>query len=270
MLCVALTILQLGLAASGPTPWRPLAEGVEYASFRLAESPDIGDGLLHAVRIDPARAELRVLLASEQGGAPRTAKEWTGGFGLTVAINAGMFDTDHRSNVGYLRHGSHVNRPSWNQYQSVLAAGPSKPGLPAAEVVDLDAEGARERLAGFQTVIQNLRLIKGEGQNVWKPNGRRWSEAALAMDRQGRLLFLFSRTPLAMHDFNRRVLELRLGVVRAMHLEGGPEASLSLRAKGLALDLSGSYETGFFESNGNERQWPIPNVIGVRPKRPAR
>jgi hypothetical protein len=29
------------------------------------------------------------------------------------------------------------------------------------------------------------------------------------------------------------------------------------------IDLSGSYETGFFEHDGNDRQWPIPNVLGV-------
>lgn len=48
-----------------------------------------------------------------------------------------------------------------------------------------------------------------------------------------------------------------------MHLEGGPEASLSLRAPGLHVDLAESYETGFMENDDNESQWPIPNVLGV-------
>ena len=60
---------------------------------------------------------------------------------------------------------------------------------------------------------------------------------------------------------NRRLLTL--GVVRAMHVEGGPEASLSVRGA-VKLDLAGSYETGFREDDTNEEQWPIPNVICVR------
>jgi hypothetical protein len=48
-----------------------------------------------------------------------------------------------------------------------------------------------------------------------------------------------------------------------MHLEGGPEASLSIHAAGVDLDLSGSFETGFSENDANVRQWPIPNVLGV-------
>jgi len=48
-----------------------------------------------------------------------------------------------------------------------------------------------------------------------------------------------------------------------MHLEGGPEASLSIHADGVDLDLAGSYETGFWPDDSNVRQWPIPNVIGV-------
>jgi hypothetical protein len=72
---------------------------------------------------------------------------------------------------------------------------------------------------------------------------------------------------MAMHHFNAFILGLPLGIVRAMHVEGGPEASLSIRAPGLSLDLSGSYETGFNENDDNSGQWPIPNVIGVVAKK---
>jgi hypothetical protein len=52
-------------------------------------------------------------------------------------------------------------------------------------------------------------------------------------------------------------------MVAAMHVEGGPEASLSIHAGGVDLDLNGSYETGFNENEGEKSQWPIPNVLGV-------
>ena len=90
-----------------------------------------------------------------------------------------------------------------------------------------------------------------------------WSEAALAQDRHGRLLFLFSRSPLTMHDFNIRLLALPLGVVHAQHLEGGPEASLSIHVPGLDIDLMGSFETAFRGDDLNGVQWRVPNVLGV-------
>ena len=49
----------------------------------------------------------------------------------------------------------------------------------------------------------------------------------------------------------------------AMHVEGGPEASLLIHTGGVDLDLCGSYETGFKEDDSNARQWAIPNVLGV-------
>jgi hypothetical protein len=54
------------------------------------------------------------------------------------------------------------------------------------------------------------------------------------------------------------------GIDAAMHVEGGPEASLSIHAGGVNLDLNGSYETDFNENDDERRQWPIPNVLGVQ------
>ena len=66
-----------------------------------------------------------------------------------------------------------------------------------------------------------------------------------------------------MRDFNALLLSLPLDIQQAMHLEGGPEASLSIHVPGLDVDLCGSYETGFLENDSNKAQWAIPNVLGV-------
>ncbi|HJX65335.1 MAG TPA: hypothetical protein VJ860_15440, partial [Polyangia bacterium] len=58
-------------------------------------------------------------------------------------------------------------------------------------------------------------------------------------------------------------LALPLQIAKAMHVEGGPEASLSIHAGGVNLDLNGSYETGFREDDTSREQWPLPNIIGV-------
>lgn len=243
--------------------WTSLGPGVEHAALKLDDKPSHGDGMLQVVRIDPKVAVLELGMASHDAPA-RSAAAWAERKGWVAAINAGMYQNDHLANVGFLRHGSHVNNGRWNAYESVLAFGPIDKSLPAAVILDRDAPGFAEQSAKYRSLVQNLRLIKGSGVNVWQPNARRWSEAAIAMDKQGRILFLFTRTPYEMVDFNRRLLALPLDIVRAMHVEGGPEASLSVRAAGVKLDLAGSNETAFIENDGNGAQWSLPNVLGVR------
>ena len=118
-------------------------------------------------------------------------------------------------------------------------------------------------LAAYGTVVQNLRLIRAPGHGVWAKQDRRWSEAAVAADGSGRVLFLFTRQPYSMQELNAKLLALPLGITAAMHVEGGPEASLSIHAGGVDLDLNGSYETGFNENDDEAAQWPIRNVLGV-------
>ena len=235
------------LAAEVEIDWTPLQNGVEYARIDA----------LHVVRIDATKAKLLAGLASEAGVEPMTAANWSRKLDLAVAINIGMYQTDYRKNVGYLRAGRHVNNAHWNAYRAAVAI------HPGVKWVDLDESARPPDLSDYEIVVQNLRLIAGRRRNVWSANERRWSEAALAIDSGKRLLFLFSREPYAMRAFNDHLLGLPLGITQAMHLEGGPEASLSIHAGGVNLDLCGSLETGLAENESNPKQWPVPNILGV-------
>jgi len=243
--------------------WKPIASGVAYAAQKLIDKPSVSDGTLHIVRIDPLKAKLRSLMSSAMDKQRRTARKWCTEFGMIAVINAGMFDTDYLTHIGYMRSGDHVNNAKWaKEYNSILVFDPLRTGLPVAQVFD-NVKNNGKMLQNYGTVIQNLRMIKGRGENVWKDKPRKWSEAAIAFDTQGRVLFLFMRSPLSVYQFNEKILALPLKIVRAMHLEGGPEASLSICTNTLQLDLSGSYETDFLENDSNWGQWDLPNVIGV-------
>jgi len=262
---LALVLLPLVVPArsSAAAPaWKTLQRGVEYAALDAGATP--ADGRIHVVRIDPKQAPLLAVMASAGDRKPRTAGAWCRERKLAVAINLGMYRDDRLTNVGHAHAPGHVNNPHWSEkYKSALAFGPSRPGLPAAAMVDLDTSGAEAGLAAYGTVVQNLRLIRAPGRNVWGKQQRRWSEATVAADKTGHILFIFSRRPYAMNDWNDMLLGLPLGIAAAMHVEGGPEASLSIHAGGVDLDLNGSYETGFNENDDENAQWPIPNLIAV-------
>lgn len=255
IILIAATLIPYSIYAA--PAWRVIQPGVEYAEITADSGP------LHVVRVDPQRARVRAALASEKNVPPQTAHDWCRTSRFAVAINLGMFQSDQRSNVGYLRNGTHRNNARWNSYRSVLAVNPSEQSLPSALWIDLDQKKRDAVLDKYGIVVQNLRLIAGNRKNVWSKSDRRWSEAALAIDTRERLLFIFSRAPHSMRDFNTLLLRLPLDITRAMHLEGGPEASLSIHAPGIDLDLSGSFETGFWPNDSNQQQWPIPNVLGV-------
>jgi len=265
-------ILAAGVVFTSPAPaqqargndlhWHSLAPGVDYVHIPLFGGKKLADSL-HVVRIDPRRAKIIALSGNDHGKRSRTARQWCNEFNLLAVINAGMYDVDATTHVGYMRTPASVNSRRWNSvYESILLLDGLSPGRPPARILDR-SEVNESTLRSFGTVIQNLRLIKHPGVNVWREQQKTWSEAAIAEDAFGNILFLFLQKPLSMHEFNSRILAAGLGVVRAMHAEGGSEASLSLCADSLRLHLSGSRENGIRE-DGDMVQLPIPNIVGVQ------
>ncbi len=251
--------------AATQVQWELLEPGLEYATVEPPGPRALPiDGRLHIVRIDPGKRHLEAMMSGGDDAKLRTAERWCRERHLTVAINMGMYQQDRQTNTGYARRAGYVNNGHWGtKYKAALGFGPTKPGAAPVVMADLDDPADKERLADYGTVIQNLRLIRA-GHNMWQTQERRWSEAAVAFDKHGRVLFIFSRYPRAMKELNDLLLSLPLDIDGAMHVEGGPEASLSIHAGKVNLDLNGSYETGFVENDSEHKQWPIPNVLGVR------
>ncbi len=254
--------------------WTTLAPGMELGTFTARKASPVGESRIIILRIDPQHWELVLVGTSWSSDAKnQTAKEWCKDHGLTAAINAGMFATDYKTHVGYLGSEGHVNSSRVNKYLSVAAFDPKhgKVKLPEFRIFDLDAPGVTMAgiLKDYSSAVQNLRLVKRPGENRWSQQKKRWSEAALGEDSAGRVLFIFTRSPFTMHDFNRELLALGIGLVAAQHLEGGPEAQLYAGIGEVIHEMYGSYETAFKENDGNATSWPIPNILGVRPRQKA-
>ena len=262
------SVTDVGSAVSA-TDWQTLSPGMElkFVPIRRANTPE--NARITVLRIDAHLWELRAMGTSSTGeNANHTARDWCEAQGLTAAINAGMFKTDGKTHVGLMRSREHINNGNANNYQSVAAFDPHEPDSAPFHIFDLDAPQVTMQsiLRDYDSAVQNLRLIKRPGSNQWGTQDRMWSEAALGEDDLGRVLFIFSRTPFSMHELNEELLASGIGVVAAQHLEGGPEAQLYVHAGKFKLEQFGSYETSFRENDSNAAPWPIPNVLGVRPR----
>jgi len=273
LLCLLILPALVSVTDAGSAPdWQVLSPGMElkFVPIRRANVPE--KARITILRIDLHLWELHVIGTSSTGeSANHTAREWCQAQHLTAAINAGMFKTNGKTHVGFMRFREHTNNGEVNNYQSVAAFDPKDPNSAPFHIFDLDTPqvSMQSILKGYDSAVQNLRLIKRPGSNQWSKQTKMWSEAALGEDDTGRVLFIFSRTPFSMHDLNEEILAAGVGIVAAQHLEGGPEAQLYVHVGSLELEQFGSYETSFRENDSNSTPWPIPNVLGVRPRQPS-
>jgi hypothetical protein len=265
-------VLLLGLlpasVADTNSTWKTLAPGMELGYVTAREPSATGDSRIAVLRMDPKLWELAAIGVSQTGEpSGHTAREWSEKHKLVAAINAGMFERDQKTHLGYMRFRDHVYTRHANKYQSIAAFGPRDgKDVSRFRIFDLDAPGFSMQTIqqDYDSAVQNLRLVKRPGSNQWTQQTRKWSEAALGEDDAGRMLFIFSRSPFSMHDLNQELLAAGIGLVAAQHLEGGPEAQIYVHAGNFELEMFGSYETSFGENDTNSIPWPVPNVLGVR------
>jgi Phosphodiester glycosidase len=277
---LAPALFALALASSGPGAVAPAAaprEAVTAAAapaegFTALEpgldlgvfagpSPTRGDGKIWVARVDPARFELKVVNASAGDGRPRTVRAWAVGAGAAAAINASMFQTDGLTSVGLMRTRLHENNPRRSaRYKALLALDPLDPSLPALRIVDAGCGEADGLAPRYGTLVQSIRMVSCERKNVWAPDARRWSTAALGVDGAGRALFVHARSPWPVHDLADALLALPLDLRRAMYLEGGPEAQLYVRGGGREVERVGAFE-GNARDDASAFAWEIPNAI---------
>ena len=250
--------------AAPQAPWKILEPGLELVELDGPPS-DAAEGRITVVRVDPARFDLRLLAASAPGeGQTRTARAWAYRAGASVAINAAMYQEDYRTSVSLMRTADHVNQRRLSKDKAVLAFDPLVSGVPAVRIVDRDCERLEDAAARYATLVQSIRMISCDRKNVWAPSERRYSAAAIGVDRAGRVLFIHSRAPWPIHDLVDALLAAPLDLVQAMYVEGGPEAQLFARGGGKELERFGTFEN----ADTNTRAWPVPNVIAAIPKKP--
>jgi hypothetical protein len=249
-----------GAAAPHPqAPWQVLEPGLEVVEL---DGPAVegAEGRITVVRVDPARFDLKLLASSAPGeGDRRSARAWAYRAGASAVINAAMYQEDYRTSVSLMRTVDHVNQRRLSKDKAVLVFDPVVSGVPPVKIVDRDCERLDDAAVRYGTLIQSIRMISCEGKNVWAPSERRFSAAAIGVDRGGRVLFIHARTPWPIHDLVDALLAAPLELAQAMYVEGGPEAQLFARGSGKELERIGTFEG----ADTNARAWPVPNVVAA-------
>ncbi len=244
--------------------WQKVQQGLFIAEFETIPKSEFGDSKITVIKINPQYYTFKLVSASENDNEGGSAKGWGEQFNLIAAINAGMYQQDYITNVGFMKNFDHFNNSGLRKdYNSILVFNPIDKSVPEIQIIDKRCQDFESLKNKYKTLIQNIRMIDCKQKNVWQQQPKKWSTAALAIDKQGNVLFIHCRSPYSVHDFINILLKLPLNINNAMYLEGGPEASLYFNAGGIEFEKFGSYETGFNENDNNNFAWKIPNVIVV-------
>jgi len=244
--------------------WQQLAKGLELGTFAAPQSAEVGDSLVRVLRIDPKYYRLRLLNASAaENGVPLTPKQWCRQKGLIAAINPSMFQTDYKTSVSLMRTRTHINNPRLSKDMTIFAFNRQSGDVPRAKIIDRQCEDFQFWKQKYGTLVQSIRMLSCTGKNVWKQQQRRWSTAAIGIDRQSNILFIHVRSWYSTHDLINILKKLPLNVSRAMYTEGGPQAQLYINLGNKELEFAGSYETNPNNANTGAMSWPLPNVVGI-------
>ncbi len=267
LLPFTLTAAQQNSAGENKTAelkWQKLAEGLELGIFLSPQRAEYGDSLIRILRMDPQFFELKLLNASaSKDGRPLTAKQWCRQNGLVAAINASMYQTDHKTSVSLMRTKSHVNNPRVSKDKTILAFDRQSSNVPKVRIIDRQCEDFNHWKSKYGTLVQSIRMISCKGENVWSQQPKKWSTAAIGTDHQGKVLFIHVGSPYSTHDLINILRKLPLGINRAMYGEGGPQAQLYIRYGNKEHEFVGQFDLKLNDNINSPVLWPIPNVIGI-------
>ncbi len=260
-----LILLLAGSAgATSPIGWKEAGKGLHVAEFQKEYN-----GTRYAitlVKIDPEDYSFKLLSATEHGRDPLSVKDWALKEHLVAAVNASMYQADGLTSIDFMKNFSHVNNPRISRDKTILAFNPVDKNLPPVQLIDRECQDFDALRTQYRSFVQSIRMISCKGQNVWKSQGEKWSILALGMDTRGNILFMFCRTPGSVHDFIEILLALPLSLKSAMYLEGGPQASLYLSTPKMTIERYCTLDG--LESDSLNFSLPIPNVLGITPKKP--
>lgn len=252
-----------GMDAKGHPQWLTLAPGLEFGEFRLNSN----DSKLTVLRIAPDKFDFVLCAAGEGDQKSATLKDWAARKGLVAAINASMYLPDNRTSTGYMRQGGYVNNGRvMDRFGAFFVAGPRKPDIPRARIIDRDEPGWREKLNDYDLVIQNYRMTNADRRILWSPGGPLYSISAVAQDGSGHILFLHSQKPMEAYSFVQQLLHLPLDARTVMYVEGGAQAGLMVNSGSFKREIAAPHAPSLLIT-GNLAAI-LPNVLGIRPRKP--
>lgn len=243
--------------------WQKIDGGLFFSETFSPVKSDYGDSKISILKIDPHYYSFKLISAKETKEDNKTIREWVRTKGLIAAINAGLYQEDNKTNVGYMKNYNFINNNHLTKDNAITAFNRSDATVPEIQIIDLNCQNWEDLKAKYNSFTQGIRMIDCNQNNTWSQQPDKFGMAVIAIDKQGNALFIFTRSPYSVHDFIDILKLLPLNIYNAMYLEGSSPASFYLNYKGLEVE-----KTGYIMSNGeNGTPCELPNIIGIVKKK---
>ncbi len=243
--------------------WQKVDNGLFFSEVLAPFKSDIGDSRITILKIDPQYYDFKLLSAKEENVENKTLKEWAKTKKLIAAINAGLYQQDNKTNVGYMKNYNFINNSHLNKDNAILAFNRKDSTFPEIQIIDLKCQNWGELKNKYNSYTQCIRMIDCHQNNTWSQQQEESSISAIAIDKHGNALFIFSYSPFSVHDFTNILKLLPLDIYNAMYLEGAAPASFYFNYKGIGVEKAGSFRYSPEENENKDIAWELPNVIGI-------
>lgn len=232
----------------GRLSWQESGPGFEAARTELLYGARFGPPDLYLARFDPARFTFRPYHENEFADQDKVnISGWAGRLPAAAAIiNSGQYYPD-RTYMGLLaRDGRSLSAGAHRQWKGVVAADPgpetaTAAGVPAAGVIDLQDQQESRRPEHYRNLMQSFMLLDRRGNIRVRDSHSLAGRAAVAEDREGRIVLIMTPAAVSLYDLALALKDSRLGLVRAVGLDGGFEAQLLLRQNGTTFMAGGQF-----------------------------
>ncbi len=253
------------LAQEGVGPhWRTLRPGVEFALMRGGSYCRRGSQDIAVLRFDPARVRLGVHhYAQRPEGRPLSIVEWLAATRAFAVFNAGQYYPDY-SYMGLLVSDGHpLSARPHPDFRAALVAEPVGGGA-GAHVLDLSPDSLRMVARAWREVAQSFMLFDRNGAVRVRRSDQDANRTVVGEDRLGRILVFTSEGAYTLWDFARWVQEAKLGILRAMSMDGGLEAEMCVREGRFAYASFGHWNPAARSDDTPEGgRLPLPAVISL-------
>ena len=263
--------------------WRAISPGVEFAMLRGEPWCRRGSSAVAVLRLDPARATLRVmhytLVAAKR---PLDIVEWQRETQAVAVFNAGQFYPNWSYMGLLISSGRMVSDDLHPEFKAALVAGPAKAreGARAREstrtrepavtrairILDLTLDPLDPQAPGWREVAQSFMLIDRQGGVRVRKTDRVANRTVVAEDRRGRILVFTTEGGYTLWDFAAFLKHTPLAVAQAMVMDGGYEAELCVRTRDFRYASFGRWDDRHEDSDTPGARTPLPAVIAVGSK----
>ena len=245
--------------------WKPLLSGLDLLEIKAYTNPYVEDGKLTIIRIKPELFNFQ-LISTTETKLTKPGQYWVESLGLNMLFNAGMYNlTDGRSHRYYMRNFRHQNNSNLSVTENgIIAFNPKNETVPKFGLYDLTQSDWKMIDTSYNTIIQGLRMIDGEGNPVfWKDRLQSCSMIIIAQDRDSNVYIVFSKTPFTQNEMIVNLTNLPMRLINAVYLEGGSRSNLIVSTPNHKIQQVGNFGSDKNSYKKNSIFYPFPNFIGL-------